>query len=203
MLTLIIISLAFFCLYYYFKNREFFELASRLPGPQGFALFRVAFDLMRHKPADIIPYVVEMHQKFGHVLKIMLGPHCVVLLSDPKDVEKVLLSPKCLQKSDQYKMLGDWLSTGLLTSTGPKWHSRRKIITPAFHFSILEQFVPTFEKHSTKFVEKLRESKMNCFFNISEPLMKCTLNVICETAMGLELNSQNNSDAPFVESMDE
>jgi cytochrome P450 family 4 len=169
---------AFLCIFYYLKNREYFKLVSKLPGPHGLDLIRVAFELLKLKPNNIIPYLVKMHKKFGHVIRIMIGPHCVVFLTEPKDVEKVLLSQKCLRKSVVYKCLDDWLATGLLTSSGAKWHSRRKIITPAFHFKILDQFVATFEKHSAKFVENLRDSKMGGAFDIAEPLTMSTFYII-------------------------
>lgn len=39
---------------------------------------------------------------------------------------------------------------------GKKWHERRKIITPAFHFKILEQFVEIFDRIGNTVVEKLK-----------------------------------------------
>lgn len=40
---------------------------------------------------------------------------------------------------------------------GKKWHERRKIITPAFHFKILEQFVDVFDRIGNVVVEKLQK----------------------------------------------
>lgn len=37
---------------------------------------------------------------------------------------------------------------------GKKWHERRKIITPAFHFKILEQFVEVFDRLGNTVVTK-------------------------------------------------
>lgn len=37
-------------------------------------------------------------------------------------------SPKYIDKSVDYDYLQPWLGTGLLTSHGKKWHSRRKVI---------------------------------------------------------------------------
>lgn len=42
-----------------------------------------------------------------------------------------------------------------MLSTGKKWHQRRRIITPAFHFKILEQFVDVMERQGQIFVNNL------------------------------------------------
>lgn len=36
-------------------------------------------------------------------------------------------SPKHIDKSQDYDYLHPWLGTGLLTSRGKKWYSRRKV----------------------------------------------------------------------------
>jgi cytochrome P450 family 4 len=178
MFTLIIIFVAFLCLWYYFKNREFIELASKLPGPKGLEVLQGILEALKVKPSDTLSLVTDLHKKYGRVVRTVIGPHCLVFLCDPSDVEKILLSKKCLQKPDQYKVFESFVDTGLLTSSGSKWHSRRKILTPAFHFKILERFVPIFEKHSEMFVENLRE-RINCYFDVCEPLMMSALNIIC------------------------
>ena len=43
--------------------------------------------------------------------------------------EAVLSSQEILSKSFGYKFLQEWLGTGLLTSSGNKWKSRRRAIT--------------------------------------------------------------------------
>lgn len=45
--------------------------------------------------------------------------------------------------------LQNWLTTG------KKWHDRRKVITPAFHFNILEKFVQIFDRLGNIVIEKL------------------------------------------------
>lgn len=42
-------------------------------------------------------------------------------------------------------------------STGKKWHDRRKVLTPAFHFNILERFVETFDRIGNNVVDKLKK----------------------------------------------
>lgn len=62
-----------------------------------------------------------------------------------KDVEKLLNGSKHINKSFIYKILHPFLGNGLLTSQGDKWQARRKLLTPAFHFTILQHFFNIFK----------------------------------------------------------
>ena len=77
----------------------------------------------------------------------------------------------------------NWLGTGLLTSSGVKWHKRRKILTPAFHFNILQQFLVIFNDETSRLVEKLHD-KCDSTINVVPLVTNFTLQTIAETAMG-------------------
>ncbi|KAF4517613.1 hypothetical protein B566_EDAN002844 [Ephemera danica] len=64
---------------------------------------------------------------------------------------------------------------------GAKWHSRRKLLTPAFHFSILEQFVPVFCDKTRTLIEKLRTaaSENPDGVDIVPYVTRCALDIIC------------------------
>ncbi|KAK4313960.1 hypothetical protein Pmani_014705 [Petrolisthes manimaculis] len=137
----------------------------------------------------------------GGVLRVWLGVRPMVLISLPNQVEVILSSNKHLDKSRDYTFLHPWLGTGLLTSTGSKWHSRRKMLTPAFHFKILEDFLEVFNSQSTKMVEKLAKKADGQRFDIFPYITLCTLDVICETAMGVNIKAQDNSDSDYVKAV--
>ena len=70
------------------------------------------------------------------------------------------------------------ISHSLGVTAGSKWHKRRKLLTPTFHFKILEDFIHVFNEQSAVLVEKLSE-KVGQDFDIFPFITRCTLDVIC------------------------
>ena len=53
------------------------------------------------------------------------------------------------------------------------------MLTPAFHFKILEDFTPVMNEQSNILVNNLRNACNKPFIDIREPIVQCTLDVIC------------------------
>lgn len=118
------------------------------------------------------------------LFRIWISWEPLVFVWHPDTVEKILSNNFILEKSAQYKFLHPWLGTGLLTSAGQKWRTRRKMLVPAFHFKILHDFVPVFNEQSKILIERLRliarQKCTNCtVIDIVPIITACTLDIIC------------------------
>ena len=177
-LTLFIAVAVFFFTWYYRKYHEIQKLAKKLPGPRTIPFLGNALLFLGKSPPELLKVLEKLSKTHGRVVRLMVGPQVQVLLTDPKDAEVVLGSQKLIDKSDEYEFLSHWLGTGLLISNGQKWFSRRKIITPTFHFKILEQFTEVFDKHSKIFVRNLEKTKGQSV-DVFPLITLCALDVIC------------------------
>lgn len=79
------------------------------------------------------------------------------------------------RKGAAYKVMTNWLGDGLLVSHGQKWKNRRKILTPAFHFSILQEFVNIFNKETEDLIEKLEMRCDEPYIDVVKPIADFTL----------------------------
>lgn len=77
-------------------------------------------------------------------------------------------------RSDQYTS-----GINLLFFIGKKWQFRRKILTPAFHFRILDDFIDIFREQSDILVEKLGKECGQEPFNIFPYVTLCALDIVC------------------------
>nr|KAF6427353.1 cytochrome P450 family 4 subfamily V member 2 [Rousettus aegyptiacus] len=149
---------------------------------------------------EFFQQIISYTEEFRHlpIMKLWFGPLPVVVIYNAEVVETILSNSKQIDKSYFYKFLEPWLGLGLLTSTGNKWRSRRKMITPTFHFTILEDFLDVMNEHANTLVKKFEkhvdQEAFNCFLYIA----LCTLDIICETAMGKNIDAQNNNDSKYV-----
>lgn len=120
------------------------------------------------------------------IYRIWLAHEPWVVLWKPESVESILSNNFLLQKSTQYDFLHPWLGTGLLTSSGAKWRTRRKLLIPAFHFKILHDFVPVFNEQADILVQKiLRDNEDGAAADVVPLITACALDVICGEANNL------------------
>ena len=64
-------------------------------------------------------------------------------------------------------------------STGAKWHTRRKLITPAFHFKILEEFFHIMNDEMAVLMRLLDAKAGGPGFDILPFISHCALDIIC------------------------
>lgn len=106
-------------------------------------------------------------------------------------------SPYALKKEELYKYAEPVVGTGLFTASVPKWKRHRKIIMPTFNQKILDDFVPVFVEQSNILLQQLEKEVGKSVFNVFHYVSRCTLDIICETAMGITVKAQTN-DSDYV-----
>uniref|UniRef100_A0A146MAJ2 Cytochrome P450 4C1 n=1 Tax=Lygus hesperus TaxID=30085 RepID=A0A146MAJ2_LYGHE len=172
------------------------RMFNKLPGPEAPFFIGSAFELMRLELEDIISWMKERFDAHGGSFGLWMMGNPVFLIADAEVAEVILTSSKNIDKGSDYKSLERWLNNGLLLSTGDKWKQRRKMLTPSFHFKILEDSTDCMNKNWKKVVQKFLVSK-----GAVEPLPimgRGALDIICETAMGTELVETDGRSKEYV-----
>ncbi|KAM3967464.1 cytochrome P450 4c3-like [Aphomia sociella] len=130
--------------------------------------------------------------KWNGIYSFWSFPIGAVNIYNPDDVETIISTTKYNEKSKVYSFLTNWLKDGLLLSNGNKWHQRRKILTPAFHFNILRDFCTIIENNSRCLVDQLANYSGEVV-DVAPLMSEHTLATICETAMGTQSNEVSAS----------
>ncbi|XP_061388493.1 cytochrome P450 4e2-like [Musca vetustissima] len=200
-LLLILISFLLLVVYKEFKYSGVRKQIAHTKGPPMLPFIGNAHQLGK-SPTATVHFMFENFYKYGN-FRAWIGYYLYLIISEPEDVEYVLASTDLIGKSDVYDMMHPWLGDGLLTSKGSKWHKHRKMITPSFHFKILQDFHEVMNTNSSKFIEKLREvSQGDNIFDFQGMVNYLTLDVICDTAMGVNINAMDNPHTEFAKAVE-
>ncbi|XP_012062914.1 PREDICTED: cytochrome P450 4C1-like [Atta cephalotes] len=161
-----------------------------LPSPVTGSIFKL-MRLSDYERTKLFLMEIEKCKEGIFIHYIGIAPY--INIFKPEYLQHILPSTVNITKGDFYDMLKPWLGNGLLTSTGEQWFHDRKLIGPTFHFSVLDQFAMiVFEKAEilTKCLQKEIEKDPGKAVNIFPFIINVALDIICETAMGVDIHAQ-------------
>ncbi|XP_069459952.1 ultra-long-chain fatty acid omega-hydroxylase isoform X2 [Ambystoma mexicanum] len=136
---------------------------------------------------ELMVAVDELVKIFPDGILTWFGPFLPILsFWNPQYVKAIATASAAVAPKDElfYGFLRPWLGDGLLLSKGEKWGQHRRLLTPAFHFDILKQYVEIFNKSTDIMHDKWRRLtaagpvSLDMFEHISlmtlDSLLKCT-----------------------------
>ncbi|EDS33874.1 cytochrome P450 4C1 [Culex quinquefasciatus] len=194
-------ALLYLAVSFFITRKELKRVAAYFGGPKPHPVLGNVLEFANKDLPDIFATMVGFHKLYGQDLVTWsLFNLNQISVTSAVNVEKILMAKKT-QKSFLYSFVEPWLGQGLLISSGEKWFQRRKIITPTFHFKILEQFAAVFNKETDIMVQNLRKHVNGKEFDIYEYVTLMALDSICETSMGTCVNAQNNPLNRYVQNV--
>ncbi|CAH0548829.1 unnamed protein product [Brassicogethes aeneus] len=176
------------------SRRKLYTYALKIHGPISLPIVG-CFYLFITQPTEIYKNLMYLFEKYSGLSRGWFGPQLFFLVQNPKHIDIILSSPKALGKPYLYDKIVQFVGTGILTAPVPKWRKHRKLIRPTFNQRILDQFVEIFSEQCGVLMKCLGK-EVGKEVDLFHYLTKLTLDVLCETAMGIKVNAQT-TDSVF------
>ncbi|XP_045467263.1 cytochrome P450 4C1-like [Harmonia axyridis] len=193
-LFLLILVLALWLVKLYWDRRQFFILASRIPGPEKMPFFGVVVDIIGKPIDEIFETFLNYFRNSPDIFKLWFGHMLIIGVSKPEHMEIVLTNPNTMNKSHLVDFTKPYMGDGLFSASEDIWKRHRKLINPVFNQKALNSFIACFSEKCEILIGILGKHVGQPNFNIYEKMSGCTLDTICETAMGLKVEAQKSSN---------
>ncbi|CAO4380531.1 unnamed protein product [Caenorhabditis nigoni] len=187
--------------------RKFWIYGGKMPGPPAHPIFGNASLFKNKTTEDFVEIFVnlanEARAKGANLMRTQVMNRIYVWPLNGKTAATILESSTEMNKGDDYSFLVPWLGGGLLMAQGEKWKNHRKMLTPAFHFAKLEGYLDVFNQESKILIdciEKAMETQET--IDLFPFFKRCTLDIICGTAMGIKFGAQLGKNHEYVKAVE-
>src|SRR3954451_19382657 len=152
---------------------------ARPDGPKGVPLLGNLVDLGR----DPLGFYTECANRYGDIVSMRLGAWPSLLLSNPDDIEQVLVKqPQAFVKNSFFwRHVTALFGRGLLTSEGALWQRQRRLAAPAFTGPRLTRYGETMVAHTGAMLDTWKVDEIR---DVHADMMVLTLRIAAESLFG-------------------
>lgn len=156
------------------------------PGPKGLPLLG---NLLDFRSGDLLSQWRALHQRYGEIIKIKLGPLDAWSFAGPEGIYNALVTEhKSLIKGFGYGGLRKLLGEGLITTDAPHWASQRQRLNPLFSPAATEDYAGAIYDAVQSGVTELEgPARRGETIDISAAMLRLTMRVISRAAFGVDL----------------
>ncbi|XP_017761217.1 PREDICTED: cytochrome P450 4c3-like [Eufriesea mexicana] len=179
------------------RRGKFLYALRKVPYPPAFPIIGNAYQLCC-SPEEAFKKMIKWGKELGDMYLIWVGMRPFIFLYKAEAIQPLLSSSVHIDKSLEYQYLHSWLGNGLVTSSGEKWHFHRKLLTPTFHSGLLEVYLKGTIREAQILISCLRKEVGKPEFDIVPYAKRATLDIICDSSMGCNVNAQQNGENEYV-----
>ncbi|KAH3883802.1 hypothetical protein DPMN_007770 [Dreissena polymorpha] len=201
-LTCLIVSLTVMLLKWFQNFRRRVIVLYKIPGMETEFLFGNSRQMPDLSEAGLA-WMRENTDKRPLISLGWMGPVIAMVNVVHPETVKVILKSSAPKSRNIYGLIQTWLGEGLLIANGDKWLRSRRLLTPAFHFDILKQYLIVKNRASDVLVQKLSGYAADgMVFEVFSDVCKFSLDVILQCAFSFKSDCQTvGSNHPYIQAV--
>uniref|UniRef100_A0A2I3SYU7 Cytochrome P450 3A n=1 Tax=Pan troglodytes TaxID=9598 RepID=A0A2I3SYU7_PANTR len=144
---------------------------------------------------------MECHKKYGKVWGFYDGRQPVLAITDP-DMIKTVLVKECYSVFTNRRPFGPvgFMKSAISIAEDEEWKRIRSLLSPTFTSGKLKEMVPIIAQYGDVLVRNLRrEADTGKPVTLKDVFGAYSMDVITSTSFGVNIDSLNNPQDPFVE----
>ncbi|ELZ89728.1 cytochrome P450 [Haloferax sulfurifontis] len=160
-------------------------MSSTPPGPKGLPLFGAS----RQYARDPFTFLTAVADAYGDVVHFDLGPLDTYMLTNPADVETVLVSEASKFRKPQFqdRAIGDLLGDGLLMSEGATWKKQRRLAQPAFDVRRISTMAGMMTDRTASMLSSWGDGDV---VDVQLEMARLTVEIIVDAMFGTDLDDE-------------
>lgn len=160
-------------------------MSTKPPGPSGIPVFGNS----SRYAEDPFSFMAACEDAYGDVVSLDFGPREVYMLTNPRDIERVLVSEAVKYRKADFgdDAIDDLLGDGLLMSDGETWRHQRDLANPSFQAGRIAGLDTMMTGHVTDVIDEWKDGDR---VDVHLTMARLTVRIIVSAMFGTDLDER-------------